>query len=569
MNEIKACLRNFKKELIVGPLFKWFEAILELFVPVVMASMIDGGIRANNIPHIYWMGGILILLSLFGLAFALMCQYSAAVASTGFSQLLRTKLFAHISSLGYEELDLVGSNSLITRMTNDVNQAETALAMFIRLAVRAPFIIIGAAVMALLIDWNMALIFVVIIPLVSLVLYLVMWRAIPYYQQRQKKLDQVSLITKENLEGARVVRAFSKTDDEQERFQASAAEVQQIATHVGNLSAILNPAIFLILNGAILAILWFGGIQVNVGSLTQGQVIALVAYTTQISLMLIVLANLVILFTRASASIKRIADIFDVKPAMVEGKLLGGSKSSVAKIQFKDVSFKYAGSDEWTIEALNFEIEAGMTFGIIGGTGAGKSTLIQLLPRFYDATCGQVLIDGIDVKDYNFTALRKKFGIVAQQAVLFEGSIYDNLTFAKANASLKELDRAVDIAQARNVIASKNGYEAPVEQGGRNLSGGQRQRLTIARALVGNPEILILDDASSALDYATDAALRKSLAQEANLTTCIVSQRANSIKHADLILVLDDGAVAGLGTHEELLQNCSTYQEICQSQEVA
>ena len=570
MNEIKISLKAFKKQLIVGPFFKLLEAILELFVPVVMASMIDGGIRQNNISHIYYMGATLLGLSLFGLIFALLCQYSAAVASTGFSQLLRTKLFAHISGLGYEELDQMGANSLITRMTNDVNQAETALAMFIRLAVRAPFIIIGAAIMALLLDSAMAVIFVVIIPLVSLVLYLIMWRAVPYYQKRQRKLDEVSLITKENLEGARVIRAFSKVAAERERFEDSAAEVQKIATHVGNLSAILNPAIFTILNGAILAILWFGGIQVNAGDLTQGQVIALVSYTTQISLMLIVLANLIILFTRASASIKRIGEIFEIKPAMMEGDFVGSSHNGVAKIQFKDVSFKYSGSDQFALSSLNFEVAEGMTFGIIGGTGSGKSTLINLLPRFYDATSGQVLIDGVDVRDYSYTALRKKFGIVAQQAVLFEGSIYDNLTFAKEGASIKELDRAVEAAQGRDVIAAKSGYESIIEQGGRNLSGGQRQRLTIARALVGNPEILILDDSSSALDYATDAALRKSLAAyKEGLTVCIVSQRANSIKHADLIVVLEEGQIAGLGTHESLLETCPVYQEICLSQEVA
>jgi len=570
MKEIKYLLGNFKKELTLGPFFKLLEAILELFIPLVMASMIDGGIRQNNTPHIYLMGGTLIGLSLLGLVFALLCQYSAAVASTGFSQQLRSNLFAHINELGFEELDQISSNSLITRLTNDVNQAETALAMFIRLAVRAPFIIIGSAVMALLIDTTMSLIFVVIIPLVSLVLYLVMWRAVPYYSKRQKKLDEVSLVTKENLEGARVIRAFANTDKERERFEKSALEVQEIATHVGNLSALLNPAIFMILNGAILAILHLGAVQVNVGELTQGQVIALVSYTTQISLMLIVLANLIILFTRASASVKRLAEIFDVQPTMVEGSVSESSQTSVPKIQFRNVSFRYAGSDEMTLDSLNFEISKGTTFGIIGGTGAGKSTLINLMPRFYDATTGQILIDGIDVKDYRFQDLRQKFGIVAQQAVLFEGSIRHNLTLAKTDATQEELDLAIDTAQARNVLEAKNGYEAMLEQSGRNLSGGQRQRLTIARALVGNPEILILDDASSALDYATDAKLRASLANcQEDLTICIVSQRANSLKHADTIIVLDEGQVAGIGTHETLLATCTTYQEICASQEVA
>lgn len=569
MNEIKHLLSQFKKQLILGPFFKLLEAILELFIPLVMASMIDAGIRVHNTRHVYLMGGLLIGLSLLGLGFALLCQYSAAVASTGFSQKLRSKLFAHINSFGYEELDTVSANSLITRLTNDVNQAEAALAMFIRLAVRAPFIIIGAAIMALLIDTTMSLIFVVIIPLVSLVLYLVMWRAVPYYSKRQKKLDDVSLITKENLEGVRVIRAFSNTGKERARFEGAASEVQQIATHVGNLSAVLNPAIFTILNGAILAILHIGAVQVNVGELTQGQVIALVSYTTQISLMLIVLANLIILFTRASASIKRIAEIFEVKPKMAEGTISSTAPNPV-KIQFKNVSFRYPDAEELALDALNFEILKGMTFGIIGGTGSGKSTLVNLMPRFYDVTSGQILIDGIDVKEYAFTALRQKFGIVAQQANLFEGSIRHNLTLSNTEATLAELDLAVDTAQARNVLEAKNGYEAMLEQGGRNLSGGQRQRLTIARALVGNPEILILDDSSSALDYATDAALRASLANyQEDLTICIVSQRANSIKHAQLIIVLDEGQVAGIGTHESLLERCAVYQEICASQEVS
>ena len=570
MRYLYKSLNIYRKELILGPFFKLLEAVLELFVPVVMASLIDSGIRTGNRPHIYWMGIALLGLAVFGLAFALLCQYAAAVASTGFSKSLRGRLFSQISTFGYEELDAVSANSLITRLTNDVNLAETSVAMFIRLAVRAPFIIMGAAVMAMLIDFQMSLIFVVIIPLVSLVLYTVMWRAVPFYNKRQEKLDDVSLIAKENLEGARVIRAFSKVGNENERFSTAAKEVQEIATKVGNLSALLNPSILIILNGAILAILWFGGQQVNLGSLTQGQVIALVSYTTQISHMLIVLANLIILFTRAGASFRRIIEIFEIQPKMVEGQFSGDVSKGVPKVQFKDVSFKYPCTEELALSSLSFEVAEGMTVGIIGATGSGKSSLINLMPRFYDVSSGNILIDGVDVKEYDFERLRTKFGMAPQQAVLFEGTIGENLTLADASAGDLELDRAVDAAQARDVVENKGGYEGIIEQNGRNLSGGQRQRLTIARALVGNPEIVILDDSSSALDYATDAALRKSLKNfKEDLTVFIVSQRANSVQHADLILVLEEGCLVGAGTHEELMKISPVYQEICQSQEVA
>lgn len=562
-------LKSFKKELIIGPVFKLLEAVLELYVPIIMASIIDIGIRNQDVGHIYRMGGVLILLGIVGLIFALICQYCAAVASTGFSATLRQKLFAHINTLSHAELDRVGSNSLVTRLTNDVNQVETAVAMFIRLAVRAPFIIIGAAVMALMIDVKMSVIFVVIIPLVSLILYVVMGRSIPYYKKRQKQLDGVSLITKENLEGSRVIRAFSKQEAENQRFLTASSSVTDTAVRVGNLSALLNPAIFTSLNLAIIAIIWLGGLQVNVGDLTQGQVIAFVSYTTQISLMLIVLANLIIIFTRASASASRISETLEIKPTITSGLITCKDRfDAQPKLEFRNVSFSYTGSDKATLNGLTFKISKGDTIGIIGGTGSSKSTVVNLMPRFYEATDGEILVDGVNVKEYDLTSLRKQFGIVPQQAVLFSGTILENLRFKKADATMAEIERAVEIAQAKEVIESKAAkYEAYVEQGGKNLSGGQRQRLTIARALVGDPEVLILDDSSSALDYATDALLRQGLNQYGvDLTVILVSQRAASITHADQILVLDDGHLVGVGTHEALMKTCEVYRDICSSQ---
>lgn len=562
-------LKPFKKELTIGPFFKLLEAMLELLVPIVMASIIDIGIRNQDVDHIYRMGGVLVLLGGFGLIFALICQYCAAVASTGFSATLRQKLFAHINTLSHAELDQVGSNSLITRITNDVNQVETAVAMFIRLAVRAPFIIIGAAVMALMIDVKMSVIFVVIIPLVSLILYFVMGRSIPYYKKRQKQLDGISLITKENLEGSRVIRAFSKQEAENQRFLTASSSVTDTAIRVGNLSALLNPAIFTILNLAIIAIIWLGGFQVNVGDLTQGQVIAFVSYTTQISLMLIVLANLIIIFTRASASAARISEILEIESTITSGLKTSQNRfEDKPKLEFRNVSFSYAGSDKTTLNGLTFKVAKGDTIGIIGGTGSGKSTVVNLMPRFYEATAGEILVDGVNVTEYDLATLRKQFGIVPQQAVLFGGTILENLRFKKADATMEEIERAVAIAQAKDVIESKAAkYEERVEQGGKNLSGGQRQRLTIARALVGDPEVLILDDSSSALDYATDAKLRQGLNQYGeDLTIILVSQRAASIKHADQILVLDDGNLVGVGAHEQLMKTCEVYRDICLSQ---
>lgn len=583
MKKLARYLKSFKKQVIIGPFFKLLEAIFELIVPLVVASIIDKGITSGDKEYVLKMGGVMILLGVLGLCFALICQYSAALASQGVGTKLRNDLFRHINSLSYKEIDELGTNSLITRITNDVNQMQLVVAMLIRLVIRAPFLVIGAAVMALMIDLKLGLIFLIVAPLVAAVLYIVMSRSVPFYKVRQSKLDKVSLITRENLSGARVIRAFSKQSHEKKRFNDSSDEVADIAIRVGKLSAILNPATFTILNVAIIAIIWFGGYRVDNGSLTQGQIIAFVNYMTQISLALVVVANLVVVFTKGSASAARINEILETNPSIVEGNYScdmainngnvkvqesTNTKKDIPKIQFKDVSFSYHGNEEYSLEHLTVDIQRGETVGIIGGTGSGKTTLVNLLPRFYDTTKGSILIDGIDIKEYSFEALRKQFGIVPQKAALFSGTILDNMRFAKEDASMEEIRKAVNIAQAEEFIESKpEGYNTIISQGGKNLSGGQKQRLTIARALVGDPEILILDDSASALDFATDAKLRTAIHDNLeDMTVFIVSQRANSIKYADKIIVLDDGIVKGIGTHEELFESCEIYHEICLSQ---
>lgn len=584
MKKLARYLKSFKKQVIIGPFFKLLEAIFELIVPLVMASIIDKGIANGDKSYVLKMGGVMILLGVLGLVFALICQYSAALASQGVGTKLRNDLFRHINSLSYKEIDELGTNSLVTRITNDVNQIQLVVAMLIRLVIRAPFLVIGAAVMALMIDLKLGLIFIIVAPFVSAVLYFVMSRSVPFYKVRQTKLDEVSLITRENLSGARVIRAFSKQEHEKKRFNESSDEVADIAIRVGKLSAFLNPATFIILNVAIIAIIWFGGFRVDNGSLTQGQIIAFVNYMTQISLALVVVANLVVIFTKGSASAARINEVFETESSVIEGNYASdavdnnsnktnireaqNTTNSVPKIQFKDVSFSYHGNEEYSLEHLTVEIQRGETVGIIGGTGSGKTTLVNLLPRFYDTSKGSILIDGVDVKEYSLEDLRKLFGIVPQKAALFSGTILENMRFAKEDASMEEIRKAAKIAQAEEFIESKpEGYNEVVSQGGKNLSGGQKQRLTIARALVGSPEVLILDDSASALDFATDAKLRKAIHENCEgMTVFIVSQRANSIKYADKIIVLDDGIVKGIGTHDELFNSCEVYREICLSQ---
>lgn len=569
-------LKHYKKEVILGPFFKLLEAIFELIVPLVMASIIDTGIRGGDRVYVLQRGGILLLLGTSGLIFALICQYSASKASQGFGTMVRNDLFSHINSLSHGELDGFGTNFLITVITNDVNQMQLAVAMLIRLVVRAPFLVVGAIIMAMLLDLKLSIVFLVVAPLVSFILYWVMKKSVPFYKVRQKVLDRISMITRENLTGARVIRAFSTQDKEEKRFEDTNEEAAQIAIRVGKLSAILNPATFTIMNMAIIAIIWFGGIQVDTDHLTQGEVIAFVNYMTQISLALVVVANLVVIFTKAGASATRINQVFDTKPHMQEGKVTiedleqekGDGISQKPIISLREIYFAYPDSEEYALENITFDVMPGETIGIIGGTGSGKSTLVNLLPRLYDATKGELLINGLDIKEYSYDTLRRQFGIAPQKTVLFSGSIRDNLRMAKEDATDEEIRRAIRISQSEEFVETlSKGYDSEISQGGKNLSGGQRQRLTIARALIRNPKILILDDSASALDYSTEAKLRKALYTECGgMTIIMVSQRAGSIRHVDKIIVMDDGKIAGIGTHNQLIKSCEVYREICHSQ---
>ncbi len=564
----KRYLTAFKKEVMIGQTAKFIEAVFEVLVPLIMANIIDKGINGGEgKPYIYKMGGLLVLLGILGLGFALICQYLASKASQGVGTVMRNDMFRHINSLSHAELDRIGTPSLITRLTNDINQVQTAVAMYIRLVVRAPFIVIGSAIMAISVDRKLSLVFLVVIPLVVLILYLVMSRSIKYYKVIQKKLDRISLVTREGLSGVRVIRAFSRQDTEQHRFDEANDEYLRISLNVGKLSALLNPLTYAVLNLAIAAIVWFGGFRVQIGGLTQGEVIAFVNYMTQISLALVVVANLVVLFTKAAASASRINEILDIEPSVKNGEYSGKGEGSTA-VKFDNVSFSYNKNGENALENISFTAEKGETIGIIGGTGSGKSTLVNLIPRFYDCTEGTIEIDGVKIADYDTKSLRGRIGTVLQKAVLFSGTIAENMRWGKPDATEEEIRSALDIAQASEFVNKlENGLETHISQGGKNLSGGQKQRMTIARALVSKPEILILDDSASALDFATDAALRKAIAQSTNkMTVFIVSQRANSIRYADKIIVLDDGKQAGMGTHKELLESCDVYREICYSQ---
>lgn len=574
MFRIARYLKGFQKQVIIGPIFKLAEAIFELIVPLVMASIIDVGVKNQDVGYILHMGGLMLALGLLGLGCALVCQWNAAKASQGFGTVLRDDLFRHIGSLSHAELDRFGTPSLITRITNDVNQLQTAVAMLIRLVIRAPFLVIGTAVMAMLIDLKLSAIFFAAIPLLVAVLYFVMSRSVPLYKGVQANLDKISLVTRENLAGARVIRAFSEQDQERQRFEKDTLALQNAMIRVGKLSALLNPLTYAIMNGAIIAVIWFGGIQVNAGDLTQGNVIALVNYMTQIILTLVVVANLVVIFTKASASARRVNEIFDTLPSVTDtGNTPKHTTPSpqVPAVRFEDVSFSYKGpasEDGDALSHLTIDVMPGQTIGVIGGTGAGKSTLVHLIPRFYDPTEGRVLLNGVDARDYPLSELREMIGMVPQRAVLFSGTLRDNMRWRDPNASDEEIARALSIAQASDFVSAlPDGYDTRILQDGRNLSGGQRQRLTIARALVNPPQILILDDSASALDFATDAALRRALAKSTGgMTVFLVSQRANTVKHADQIIVLDEGQVMGIGTHAQLYESCEVYREIVLSQ---
>lgn len=573
MFKITHYLKEYKKESIIAPLFKMLEASFELFVPLVMAAIVDTGIRNQDSGYIIKMGAILVVLAIIGLTCSVIAQYFAAKASVGFGKSVRHDLFAHINSLSYAEIDKAGTSTLITRMTNDINQLQSGVNMFLRLFLRSPFIVFGAMVMAFTVDMKAAWVFVVAIPLLSIVVFGIMLYSIPLYQKVQKALDKVLLMTRENLVGARVVRAFCRQQDEEQDYREGSNTLLQMQTFVGKISAVMNPVTYIIVNAAIIAIIWIGGVQVDVGNLTQGEVIALVNYMSQILVELVKLANLIILLTKAFACSKRVGEIFAMEPSVVEpvSNITEDkqTKTTDDKVVFKNVTFTYEGAKEPALSNLSFTAKKGQTIGIIGGTGCGKSTLVNLIPRFYDVTEGEVLVDGVNVKDYTFSDLRDNIGVVPQKAVLFNGTIADNMRWGKMDATKEEMDKAIAIAQGTDVVASKkDGLEELLLQGGKNLSGGQRQRLTIARALVKEPQILILDDSASALDFATDAKLRTAIKEETkDMTVFIVSQRASSIKHADQIIVLEDGEMAGLGTHEELLQTCEVYQEIVKSQD--
>ena len=567
MFKITNYLKEYKKESILAPCFKMLEASFELFVPLVMAAIVDTGIKNADNTYILRMGAILILLGVIGLTCSITAQYFAAKASVEFGKGVRRDLFAHINALSYTELDTAGTSTLITRMTNDINQMQSGVNMFLRLFLRSPFIVFGAMVMAFTVDVKAAIVFVVAIPLLSIVVFGIMLYTIPLYQKVQKALDRVLLMTRENLVGSRVIRAFCRQKDEEKDYLEGSDHLMQMQLFVGKISAMMNPVTYIIVNIAIIAIIWTGGLQVNAGNLSQGEVIALVNYMSQILVELVKLANLIILLTKAAACSKRVGEVFAMAPSIVEHPTGVDLVPAEDKVVFDHVTFTYEGAKEPALRDISFTAKKGQIIGVIGGTGCGKSTLVNLIPRFYEATEGSVFVDKVNVKSYSFHQLRDRIGIVPQKAVLFNGTIADNLRWGKEDATEEEMNRAIAIAQAADVIASKkDGLEERILQGGKNLSGGQR--LTIARALVKEPEILILDDSASALDFATDARLRKAIREETKgMTVFIVSQRASTIKQADQIIVLEDGAMAGIGNHEELMKNCSVYREIVHSQD--
>lgn len=576
-------LSGYKMESILGPLFKMLEASFELFVPLVVASMIDVGIKQNNTPYILRMGGLLILLGIIGLTCALTAQYFAAKASVSAATCLRNDLFSHISHLSYTEIDTVGTSTLITRMTSDINQVQTGINMVLRLFLRSPFVVFGAMIMAFTVDVKAAVAFVVVIPLLSVVVFGILLISMPLYKKVQKQLDQVMLTTRENLMGVRVIRAFNRQKSETARFEEENGLLVRFQVFVGKISALLNPVTYIMINFAIIAVVWVGASQVDAGVITQGKVIALVNYMSQILVELIKLANLMIIISKSVACMNRVDTIFQMEPSIKEKADGEGRQGAEGKrgaeaeertkvpsvmVAFEGVSFLYAGAKEESLSEIDFSVRKGETVGIIGGTGSGKSTVVNLIPRFYDVASGKVCLEGQDVRDYPLEKLREKIGMVPQKAVLFKGSLRENMQWGKKDASDEEIYRALDTAQAREFVDSKGkGLDLYIEQGGRNLSGGQKQRLTIARALVRRPEVLILDDSASALDFATDARLRKAIKENTgDMTVFLVSQRAATIRNADQILVLDDGRLAGKGTHKELLNTCELYREICLSQ---
>ncbi|MBQ8965292.1 ABC transporter ATP-binding protein [Ruminococcus sp.] len=562
-------LKNYKKESIIGPLFKLIEACFELAVPVVMKRIIDIGIVNEDISYILRMGGIMVLLGVLGLSCALTAQYFAAKASVGFGTALRTDLLHHINKFSYAEIDSIGSSTLITRMTADINTAQSGVNILLRLLLRSPFIVVGAIIMAFTFSVKLTFIFLVAAPCLAFVIYKIMSITIPRYKHIQKTLDRTNLLTGEALTGARVIRAFSRQKDEEKEFFSLNDELKDLQIAAGKISALMNPLTYVIVNFAVVVLLWAGGKSVDSGALTKGDMVALINYMNQILLALLAMSILVTNITKMQASAIRINDVFDIKPSVSdEGCTEVTEDKSAPAVEFRDVSFSYHDSEEYALENISFTVSRGETVGIIGGTGSGKSSVINLIPRFYDVSKGQVLVDGEDVKKYPFKQLRHKIGLVPQRAVLFKGTVRDNLRWRDKSATDEELIKALKIAQAYDfVMEKKSKLDLMINQEGKNLSGGQRQRLTIARAFVGSPEIVILDDSASALDLATDARLRKAIAEETEgMTVFIVSQRISSIKNVDKVIVLDDGRIAGIGTHRDLYRSCDIYKEICLSQ---
>ena len=582
MKSLLIYLKNYKKESVLAPLFKMLEASFELLVPLVMAAVIDVGIANKDEPYIIKMCLVLIALGLIGLVCSITAQYFSAKAASGFGTGVRHALFRHIQNFTFTEMDTIGSSTLITRLTSDINQTQSGVNLVLRLFLRSPFIVFGAMIMAFTVDIQAALIFVVVIPLLSVIVFGIMLVTMPLYRKVQSHLDSVLLTTRENLAGVRVIRAFNKEQEEQERFEKENQALTDAQKFVGRISGLMNPLTYVIVNGGIIALIYVGAVRVNIGDLSQGEVVALVNYMSQILTELVKLANLIITVTKAVACGNRIGNILKIQPDMKEGNRIlsneeicpdtakdgGRSVKEIPSVEFDHASLTYKGASGESLTDITFCAMRGQTIGIIGGTGSGKSSLVNLIPRFYDVTNGQIRIFGNDIRDYKIESLRSRIGVVLQKAVLFKGTIAENLRWGNESASDDELEEALEISQAKEFVDQKpGGLEFQIEQGGRNLSGGQKQRLTIARALVRKPDILILDDSASALDFATDAALRSAIrSMKGNPTVFIVSQRASSVQYADQIIVLDDGEAAGIGTHEELLASCPAYQEIYYSQ---
>lgn len=578
MKRLLSYMCAYKKESILGPLFKMLEASFELFVPLVVASMVDVGIANRSVSYVVRMGGLLLLLAVIGLTCSLTAQYFAAKAATGTATALRNNLFSHIGTLSYTEIDTIGTSTLITRMTSDINQVQNGINMTLRLLLRSPFVVFGAMIMAFTVDAHTAMVFAVTIPVLCVVVFGIMLISMPLYQSVQKQLDKVLLTTRENLMGVRVIRAFNRQANEREKFEEENGSLVKLQVFVGKISALLNPVTYVIINIATVAVIWVGAKRVDAGMISQGKVIALVNYMSQILVELIKMANLIILISKAVACMRRVDSVFAIESSIEEKTHENKTqdvkekkqeiRAETAKVEFDHVDFTYAGAKSDSLTDISFKAMKGQTIGVIGGTGSGKSTLVNLIPRFYDVREGKVLIDGEDVRDLSLTELRHTIGVVPQRAVLFKGTLRDNMRWGKEDATDEEIWHALDVAQARDFIEAKGeGLDLVIDQGGHNLSGGQRQRLTIARALVRDPQILIMDDSASALDFATDARLRKAIRENTkDMTVFIVSQRATTIRNADTILVLDDGKLAGMGSHKQLLKECDVYREICLSQ---